>query len=404
MNTPKIITVSKSIHRNKHVFQLLFVYDTELINLAKFIGCTWSQTMTCWYIENKPENLKEIYRVFRGKAKIDNRVFVQNKDKVSKRIISRKIEKDERKAQALSLSKGKKFMLRNFVKYMRGKLLSKSTVRTYYSHLLDFIIYLKDKNTDEICNKDVELFLEDVCVKRKYSVNTHRQVVSAIKQFKKFYPQSKIEDLELERPHKSSFLPVVLSKEEIITLLQCTKNLKHRAILALIYASGLRISELINLELQDIDIDRKQIIIKRGKGRKDRYVIMAESYLPLLHNYLNTYLPQKYFAEGPVASTKYSTSSIRKFLKQSCRNAGIKKKVTPHTLRHSYATHLLENGVDLRYIQELLGHSRPETTMIYTHVSKKDLLHIESPLDTVVKGMMGTDNRDKKVMISRNYI
>jgi site-specific recombinase XerD len=198
-------------------------------------------------------------------------------------------------------------------------------------------------------------------------------------------------------------LPLILSKEEVINLLQCTKILKHRAILALIYASGLRISELINLELQDIDVDRKQIIIKKGKGRKDRYVILANSFLPLLNNYLNTYSPQKYFAEGPIVSMKYSASSVRKFLKQSCRYAGIKKTVTPHTLRHSYATHLLENGVDLRYIQELLGHARPETTMIYTHVSKKDLLHIESLLDTVVKGMLEKDNRDNKVVISRDY-
>jgi len=382
-----------------------FIYDKELINLAKSIGCIWSQTMTCWYIENKSVNLIEIYRVFKGRALINCRFNHQKRSKVDFRKESNplKREREERRSQALALSNENKFILRSFVKYMRGKMLSESTVRTYYSHLLEFIIYLKGKNTDEICNKDVELFLEDVCVKRKYSVNTHRQVISSIKQFKKFYPQCRIEELELERPHKSSFLPTILSKQEVINLLQCTKNLKHRAILALIYASGLRISELINLELQDIDVDRKQIIIKKGKGRKDRYVILADSFLPLLHNYLNTYSPQKYFAEGPVALIKYSASSVRKFLKQSCRYAGIKKTVTPHTLRHSYATHLLENGVDLRYIQELLGHARPETTMIYTHVSKKDLLHIESPLDTVVKSMLGKDNRDNKVMISRDY-
>ncbi len=405
MAEKKVVGLGKSFHRNKNVFVLTFVYDVELINLARSVGCKWSQTMTCWYIENKRENLKEIYRVFKGRAKVDSNIVYKNSSEVQtkKKSIPLKRDREKRRSNAHSLSKKDKQLLRHFVKYMRGKMLSESTVRTYYSHLLEFIIYLNGKDTDEICNKDVELFLEDVCVKRNYSVNTHRQVISSIKQFKKFYPGSKIVDLELERPHKSSFLPTVLSKEEVINLLQATKNLKHRAILALIYASGLRISEMINLELQDIDVDRKQIIIKRGKGRKDRYVILADSFLPLLHNYLNTYLPQKYFAEGPVASTKYSPSSVRKFLKQSCRYAGIKKTVTPHTLRHSYATHLLENGVDLRYIQELLGHARPETTMIYTHVSKKDLLHIESPLDTVVKSMVGTDNRDKKVTLSRNY-
>ena len=168
----------------------------------------------------------------------------------------------------------------------------------------------------------------------------------------------------------------------------------------MIYASGLRIGELINLRLQDLDIDRRQIAIKSGKGRKDRYVIMAESFLPLLNNYLNTYMPEKYFVEGLQRGAKYTPGSVRNFLKRSCELAGIKKKVTPHTLRHSFATHLLEFGVDLRYIQELLGHSSTETTMLYTHVTRKSLLQIESPLDKVVQGFFAKDKKDEKLSIS----
>jgi len=262
---------------------------------------------------------------------------------------------------------------------------------------------LDGKDPLEICNRDVELFNEDFCVKRKYSVSTHRQVISAIKQFKKFVPNCKIDDLTLERPRKSLFLPTVLSQKEIINLIQHTKNLKHRAVLTLIYASGLRIGELLSLELRDIDIDRRQIFVRNGKGRKDRYVILADSYIPLLRNYLATYVPKRFFAEGINNGQKYSSTSIRKFLKKSCSHAGIIKKVIPHTLRHSYATHLLEFGVDLRYIQELLGHSRPETTMIYTHVTKKSLLNIESPLDKLVKGLIDDNKEEQKVMLSRKF-
>ena len=209
--------------------------------------------------------------------------------------------------------------------------------------------------------------------------------------------------MDLFYPRKSSYLPSVLSKEEVVNLLRCTRNLKHRAILALLYSSGLRIGELINLELRDIDMFRLQILIKNGKGRKDRYVMLAKSFLPLLKNYLTTYKPAIYFIESLTFGEKYSAGSVRSFLKKSCLAAGIKKRVTPHTLRHSYATHLLENGVDIRYIQELLGHSRPETTMIYTHVATKDLLRIESPLDKIVSELVKTDKGDEKLTLSGGY-
>lgn len=137
------------------------------------------------------------------------------------------------------------------------------------------------------------------------------------------------------------------------------------------------------------------------KGRKDRYVILANSFLPLLQNYINTYKPVRYFVEGKV-DTKYSDGSIRKFLHRSTELAHIKKKVTPHTLRHSYATHLLENGIGLRHIQELLGHAKPETTMIYTHVAKKDLLEIKSPLDTIVEALAKEKAASKRLLNTEN--
>ena len=169
--------------------------------------------------------------------------------------------------------------------------------------------------------------------------------------------------------------------------------------MAIIYSSGLRIGELINMEVKHIDVLRKQVFIKAGKGRKDRTVMLAESVMPLLYNYLQTYRPDYYLIEGNEAG-KYSPTSIRAFLKKSCNQAQILKRVTPHTLRHSYATHMLEDGVDLRYIQTLLGHSKPETPMIYTHVTKKDLLRIKSPLDMAVLRWLESGYENKKVLLS----
>ena len=143
------------------------------------------------------------------------------------------------------------------------------------------------------------------------------------------------------------------------------------------------------------------MLIKNAKGRKDRYVVLADSFLPFLQNYITTYRPKKYFVEGP-ENKCYSASSVRKFLHHSSQLARIERVITPHTLRHSYATHLLENGTDLRYIQELLGHSKPETTMIYTHVAKKDLLDIKSPLDTILLSLANRDKRELKFLLSGN--
>jgi site-specific recombinase XerD len=293
-------------------------------------------------------------------------------------------------------------LLNNFYKYLKGKRYSKSTVDTYTFFAADFVEYHREKELILLDNKDVELFLEDIFIKRNYAINTQRQFISAIKIFITYYPDTQIENADLERPRRSKMLPEVLSPEEVIHLIQLTKNLKHRAILALIYSSGLRIGELLNLKLEDINIARKQILLRHSKGRKDRYVVLADSFLPLLQNYYLSYRPKVYFVEGAL-SKPYSASSVRKFLKRSCRMAKITRRITPHTLRHSYATHLLEQGIGLRHIQELLGHSKPETTMIYTHVARKDLMDIKSPLDKVVSTMKQSGNESHNFLLSGGF-
>lgn len=297
-------------------------------------------------------------------------------------------KKPPKQGKNLDFSRDQKKMLHEYVAYLRGKRFSESSVRTYYNFILKFVHFIGHMPLPELTNRNVELFIEQKIAACHYSLSSHRQCISAIMQFLELYPQTQIHTPEIYRPKKSLYLPTVLSKEEVVSLLKCTRNLKHRAILALIYSSGLRIGELLSLHLRDIDVDRRQVFIRNSKGGKDRVVVLAHSILPLLHNYLTTYVPNFLFAEG-INGNAYSAQSVRAFLKISCRRAHITKKVTPHTLRHSFATHMLENGIDLRYIQLLLGHSKPETTMIYTHVTRKDLLRIESPLDTLVKDLKG---------------
>ena len=189
----------------------------------------------------------------------------------------------------------------------------------------------------------------------------------------------------VERPQKEVILPTVCSEEEIKQLLSSIKNIKHKAILSTIYSAGLRISELINLPIAAIDSDRMQIRIEKAKGKKDRYTILSKKLLELLRMYFKQERPHYWLFEG-MGSTKekpiqYSTRSVQSILSKALREVGITKHVTVHTLRHSFATHLLENGTDLRYIQSLLGHSNSKTTEIYTHVTTKGFNQIISPLD-----------------------
>ncbi len=385
------ITLKRAFLKKQDSILVFFKFNHQLISIIKQSGkFKWSISMRCWYGYFTQENLQLIQQLFNNQSTIiiDKSIYVIPKQPTyrKKRIISNE----------------NKEIIRSFISYLKGKRYSVSTVQTYFTYIADFLSFVNDIPLDTLTNRDVERFIEEVFIPRKYSISTHRQFISAVKLFIVFYPNSKIEDPALTRPNRSKFLPTVLSKEEVIDILRCTKNLKHRAILAMIYSAGLRISELLNLQLSHIDIDRRQIIVKNSKGRKDRNVILAKSFIPLMLNYLQTYKPIVFFTEGK-PSQKYSAESIRAFLKRSCKEATISKNVTPHTLRHSYATHLLENGIDLRYIQELLGHSKPETTMLYTHVAKKDLLNIESPLDIVLKKLVKTVGNDGNIRLSENY-
>jgi integrase/recombinase XerD len=388
------VVITEMEHRSKACYGIGFPYNYELKVIVNSINhVRWSASKKLFYVAKEKLSLHYLYTSLNEKG-----VYVDySRVKTEKRV--RPVKKSKRVARKISAEN--KDVIRAFVRYLRGLRLSENTVKVYFTFVADFVEFIDEKALDELTATDVRLFVERQVEHKRYAISTHRQLVSALKHFGTFLPDSKIVVEDLIRPSKSRYLPTVLSKEEVIDLLRATRNLKHRAVLALLYSAGLRIGEVLNLKLRDIDIDRRQIFIKNAKGRKDRVVIMAESFIPLYKNYYLTYKPVTYFIENPDGGV-YSPGSIRKFIKISSNRAGIKKRVTPHTLRHSYATHLIENGVGLRHVQDLLGHSRPETTMIYTHVAKKDLLKIQSPLDTAFIALTSGDKKHQKVRLSQN--
>ncbi|MDD3051023.1 MAG: tyrosine-type recombinase/integrase [Candidatus Cloacimonetes bacterium] len=191
-----------------------------------------------------------------------------------------------------------------------------------------------------------------------------------------------VEKYFVPRPRKEKKLPEVLSEEEVTKILKQISNLKHQCIIYLIYSAGLRLSEVVHLKIEDIHSDRKQIFIRSAKGNKDRYGILSETVLQLLRNYYKEYKPQLWLFEGQKRE-QYSRRSIQKIFKEALLLSGVKKNASIHTLRHSFATHLLEHGTDLRYIQELLGHKSSKTTEIYTHITASARGKIRSPLDNL---------------------
>lgn len=218
-------------------------------------------------------------------------------------------------------------------------------------------------------------------MERNITESYQNQAINAIKFYYERVLGGQRKIYLIERPRRDTKLPVVFSTDEVVAILKCTQNIKHRAILMVIYSGGLRISEAANLKISDIDSKRMQIRIVSAKGDKDRYTLLSEKALNTLREYYKVYRPAQWVFEGVTGERPYSVRSIQQILKAAVKRAGINKKVTVHTLRHSFATHLLEQGTDIRYIQSLLGHASTRTTEIYTHITTSGFGKIKSPMD-----------------------
>jgi integrase/recombinase XerD len=268
-----------------------------------------------------------------------------------------------------------------FKNYMNYRRYSENTIKTYSDAIEVFFRFFQNKNLESLTIEDIIQFNNDYILRKNLSSSYQNQVINAVKLFYRNRFNKTMEVDFIQRPRREKRLPNVLSKEDVKSILEAPTNLKHRAMLSLIYACGLRRSELLNLTLTDILSKRNLLFIRQSKGKKDRVVPIGNKLIEMLRDYYKAFKPKTWLFEGQFPSTKYSEKSLENVLKQSLTKTKISKKVSLHWLRHSYATHLLENGTDLRYIQELLGHSSSRTTEIYTHVSTLNLQQIRSPFD-----------------------
>lgn len=325
-----------------------FEKDAALIvRIKTFEGYRWSQSNKYWHLPDTDENRKKL-----GLLTL---------------------------AEVLPSEEGMKSLL-TYKGWLRSKRYSESTIKIYMDAMKSFLVFHNKKVVSELTNDDVIKYNNEFILKHNLSASYQNQIVNAIKLYFKIISNTKLDIEQVHRPKRSRVLPNVLSKEEVLRIIDFTDNLKHKTLLALIYSSGLRISEALHMKATDIDSKRMLIHVKNAKGKKDRYTLLSKRVLLLLREYYAIYKPKEYLFEGAKGGI-YSDRSAQVVLQQAAKRAQIDKHISLHTLRHSFATHLLESGTDLRYIQDLLGHSSPKTTMIYTHVSSTSLKNIKNPFD-----------------------
>lgn len=373
MSVQKTITLSYAEHREMKVVCFGFERDDELMALLRnAVTITWSATMGCWYCAAEGFDLHRFFGLCRGKAWIDYSALKQDhpgqNDK--KKTISDEI------SVKVNLPAG-------YLELLEQKRYSMNTQKIYTSYMRDFVTFFKAQELESITKEQINNYILGLIRGKGISTSQQNQRINAIKfYYEKVLGRDK-EEYPIERSRKERKLPDVLSKDEIKAMISATENLKHKSLIAIIYSCGLRRSEAINLKLEDIDSQRMMIKIKGAKGKKDRYAQLSVGVLSLLRSYYKKEKPTDWLFEGQKGQ-QYSATSIINDIKNAARKAGIKKRVYPHILRHSFATHHLEQGTDLRYIQEWLGHESSKTTEIYTHVSKTDFHKFKNPIDDLL--------------------
>lgn len=336
-------------HNHEQRIAVYFEKDAALIAWIKtFPGARWSQTKVYWHLPDNDEN--------RRKLGIP---------------LLAELSPNEEGMRGLE----------SFKRWLRSKRYSENTIKTYSEALKSFLVFYRLKDLNEIDNDDVIQYNTDYILKNSLSSSYQNQIVNAIKLFFKTTQNRVIAIEKIHRPMRAKVLPNVLSKEEVKAILEAHSNLKHKTMLSLIYSCGLRCGELLALQPVHIDSKRNIVLLKNSKGKKDRITPLSQKILNMLREYFIVYKPKVYLFEGQTSGQPYDSRSLQMVLKQALVKAKISKPVTLHWLRHSYATHLLESGTDLRYIQELLGHNSSKTTEIYTHVSTKSIQQIKSPFD-----------------------
>ncbi|MFM9838281.1 MAG: tyrosine-type recombinase/integrase [Cyclobacteriaceae bacterium] len=343
------------VHKGQKRIAIYFEKNAEAIKRIKLLpGARWSATLKAWHLPDVPTYRKKFGLPLQAIGKeVWSQIHPINQPAFTK-----------------------------LVEMLQLKAYSQSTLTTYSNEFAQLLYLLKDKNVTDLNATQLRSYFLYCINKLKLSENTLHSRLNAIK----FYFEQVLKRerffIEIPRPKKPSILPKVITAQDIKKLFAVTANLKHNTMLKLCYGMGLRVSEIVNLKVQDIDSKAMQVFVERAKGKKDRYANLPASLLEQLREYYKEYKPKKFLFEGQYGD-QYSTRSAQQVFKDALVKANINKAIGIHGLRHSFATHLLENGTDVTFIQQLLGHNDIKTTMRYTHVSQKSLRNIKSPLDNM---------------------
>jgi len=355
------------VRYSKDRMRLTFEYDPALVARVRAMSrYFYDAGAKTWMVPHTEENLE----ILKGYC-VEKGMQVSYSDEWAERKVVR------RSGESGNVSVECPIAFINKLKELRY---SESTVRNYASALKEFIGFLGDHGLDSATGEDIERFLLYITTKRFVSTSYHNMAIGAIRfYFEKVLNRPEV-IVRVERPRREKTLPEVLSEDEVVCLFRSIDNIKHRCILMTVYSAGLRLSEVVALKTSDIDSKRMMIFVKGAKGKKDRYTVLSRELLKWLRTYYKVSQPKQWLFEG-VTGGQYSMGSVQSIMREAVLRAGIRKHATVHTLRHSFATHMLESGTDLRYIQSLLGHSSSKTTEIYTHITTRGLEKIRSPFD-----------------------
>ena len=365
VKTPRMTSIDYQVitHRNRSRILVRFAHNKAWNERIKQVpGASWSSTLKGWHIPDTEENRKKCG------LPVATVLAVQQQ----------KVERSQ-----IRLSVNNKAHLLLYLEQLALKKYSKSTLQTYRNEFMQLLQLLGDYEVQSLTPEHLKRYLLYCVVKLQLSENTLHSRLNSLKfYFEQVLKQDKF-FWEIPRPKKPLLLPKVLGENEIARLFNALENKKHKAMLFTAYSAGLRVSELAALRLKHIDSDRMQILIENAKGKKDRYVTLSPVLLDVLRGYLKSCKkrPAEYLFESDQTGTAYPTRTIQRVFQLAKVKARISKSVGIHSLRHSFATHLLEKGTDIRYIKELLGHFSIKTTERYLHVKKEQLVNIISPLD-----------------------
>jgi site-specific recombinase XerD len=398
-------------HRGQECIGVYFKKDAGIQAAIQKQGCCkWSQTHKCWYLSCTGENYLRLKTALENKAELEIselKKFLLEKRKNNpatkesfaqsspKEVFRTSFQNSPARNPVIppkpstkvnyphGLSKENNDALRLFNQQLVLKAYSPSTIRTYDNEFRQFLHTIKDKPAADFSPARLKDYFQYCYTILKLSESTLHSRINAMK----FYYEQVLKRekffWEIPRPKKPLLLPKVIGKEQIASLINAIENTKHKTIIMLAYACGLRVSEVVSLKVRNIDGERKMLFIGRAKGKKDRIVSLSPNMLIMLREYYKQYKPKDYLFEGQFENEHLSTRSIQNVLQKAKAKAGIKQDGSMHMLRHSFATHLLDKGIDVVFIQKLLGHNDIKTTLKYLHVTNKDLIQILSPLEDI---------------------